>query len=116
VTPEEVVRAELDAWSRLDADEIMSHFTNDAVWDNVPIGASSGHEELRKAVEGWLSHITSFDAEILNLSVTGQVVLTERVDHVVMDGRPVDARVMGAFETTGDKISAWRDYFDMGGH
>jgi len=24
-----------------------------------------------------------------------------------------DAHVMGAFEIAGDKITAWRDYFDM---
>jgi limonene-1,2-epoxide hydrolase len=116
LTPEEIVRAELDAWGRINAEEIMSHFTIDALWENVPIGAVSGHEDLQKAVGGWVSHITSFDAEILNLAVAGNVVLTERVDHVVMDGRVVNAWVMGAFETEGDKIVAWRDYFDMGGH
>jgi limonene-1,2-epoxide hydrolase len=42
-------------------------------------------------------------------------VLTERVDHVDFDGKRVDARVMGVFETVGDKIVAWRDYFDLGG-
>jgi len=38
LTAEEVVRGELDAWSRLDVDEIVSFFAPDAVWDNVPIG------------------------------------------------------------------------------
>jgi hypothetical protein len=35
LTPEEVVRAELGAWDRLDLDAAMSFFTPDAVWDNV---------------------------------------------------------------------------------
>jgi limonene-1,2-epoxide hydrolase len=39
--------------------------------------------------------------------------LTERVDHFVYDGKTIDARVMGAFEVSGDKITAWRDYFDV---
>jgi limonene-1,2-epoxide hydrolase len=51
---------------------------------------------------------------VLNLAVTGNVVLTERVDHFVYDGKAIDARVMGAFEITDDKITAWRDYFDAG--
>jgi len=38
MTPEEVVRAELDAWSRLDVDEIMNYIAENGVWDNVPIG------------------------------------------------------------------------------
>jgi limonene-1,2-epoxide hydrolase len=113
MSPEEVVRAELGAWSRLNVDEIVSYFAVDAIWDNVPLGAVSGHEEIRKAVNGYVGRTAQGDIEILNLAVTGNVVLTERVDHFVYDGRPVDARVMGAFEVNGDKITAWRDYFDV---
>jgi limonene-1,2-epoxide hydrolase len=118
VTPEEVVRAELDAWSRLDVDEIMSHFSHDAVWDNIPFGPVTGHDRVRRAVEGYVGRTSSQDIEILNLAVSGNVVLTERVDHLQFDGQRLDSRVMGAFEVSGDKITAWRDYFDMsrGGH
>ena len=111
--PEEVVRAELGAWSRLNIDEIVSHFAADAVWDNVPLGAVSGHHEIRKAVQGYVDRTTQGDIEILNLAVAGNVVLTERVDHFVYDGKQIQARVMGAFEVNGDKITAWRDYFDV---
>lgn len=82
MTPEEVVRAELDAWSRLDVDEIMSYFTADAVWDNVPFGPVSSSSAIRKAVEGFVSRTTSQQIEILNLAVAGNVVLTERLDHL----------------------------------
>lgn len=115
MTPEEVVRAELNAWGRLDLEAIMSYFATNAVWDNVPIGAAIGSEEIRSACEGWLAAITTFDSKVLNLASAGDVVLTERIDHVTLDGRLVQARVMGAFEVSGDRISAWRDYFDMGG-
>ena len=111
--PEEVVRAELGAWSRLNVDEIVSYFAADAVWDNVPLGAVSGHDEIRKAVQGYVDRTTKGDIEILNLAVAGNVVLTERVDHFVYDGQQIHARVMGAFEVNGDKIMAWRDYFDV---
>ena len=113
MTPEDVVRAELAAWDRLDVDGIMSFFMSDAVWDNVPIGPASGHDEIRKAVDEYVGRMTSANLEIVNLAVAGNVVLTERVDHFLFDGRTVDTRVMGAFEIAGDKIAAWRDYFDM---
>jgi limonene-1,2-epoxide hydrolase len=113
VSPEQVVRAELSAWGRLDLDEIVSYFAADAVWDNVPIGAVSGHDEIRRAVKGYLDRTTYGDIEVLNLAVTGNVVLTERVDHFVYDGGEIHARLMGAFEVDGDKIKAWRDYFDL---
>jgi limonene-1,2-epoxide hydrolase len=51
--------------------------------------------------------------EILNLAVAGNVVLTERVDHFLLDGRKINVRLMGIFEIAGDKSTAWRDYFDM---
>ena len=57
MSPEEVVRAELNAWSGLDVDEIVSYFAADAVWDNVPLGAVSGHEEIRKAVDEKLEEL-----------------------------------------------------------
>ena len=116
MTPEEIVRAELAAWGRLNIEEIMGYFTSDAVWDNVPLGPASGDNQIRKLSEEFLARTRSFDAEILNLATAGNVVLTERVDHLDFDGRNVDARVMGAFEIEGDKIVAWRDYFDMSGH
>jgi limonene-1,2-epoxide hydrolase len=113
VGPEEVVRAELSAWSRLDVDEIVSYFAGDAVWDNVPLGAVSGHDEIRRAVKGYVDRTTFGEIEILNLAVAGNVVLTERVDHFVYDGKKIHARVMGAFEVNGHKITTWRDYFDV---
>lgn len=113
MTPEEVVRAELAAWHRLDVDEIVSHFADDAVWDNVPIGAVHGCEAIRRAVEGYVRRTSSGSIEVINLAVSGNVVLTERVDHFVYDGRSVNARVMGAFEVVDGKIAAWRDYFDV---
>ena len=113
MTPEEVVRAELAAWHRLDVDAILSYFAPDAVWENVPIRAVSGRDEVRRETERWLGQTASFDAEILNVAVAGNVVLTERVDHTEFQGEQFHARVMGAFEIRGDQITAWRDYFDM---
>ena len=113
MTPEDVVREELRAWERLDIDEIVSYFAPDAVWENVPVGAVSGHDEIRKEAERWLGPMTSCRVEILNLAVAGNVVLVERVDHATYQDQLFDARVMGAIEVDGDKVKAWRDYFDM---
>jgi hypothetical protein len=33
MTPEEVVRAELDAWHNLDIEAIMGYLTDDIVWE-----------------------------------------------------------------------------------
>jgi limonene-1,2-epoxide hydrolase len=116
MTPEAVVRAELEAWHNLDIEAIMGHLTDDIVWENVPIGADTGHDEVRRAFEASLGRMTSFQGEIINLAVAGDVVLTERIDHINLGGRTLHLRIMGAHEVSGDKIRCWRDYFDMGGH
>lgn len=112
MSPEDVVRAQFGAWGRRDADQIVSHFTADAVWENVPLGVVNGHAEIRRLVEEYLSHMTRFDCEMVSLATAGNIVLTERVDRFTFDGKAIDARCMGAFEINDDKISAWRDYFD----
>ena len=112
MTPEEVVRAEMAAWASLDVDQIMAYFAEDATWlPAFSLPTYSGIKEIREAVKGFLSAMTKCDIEIVNLAVAGNVVLTERVDRLALEGRPVDAPGMGAFEVSGDKITAWRDYF-----
>lgn len=61
--------------------------------------------------------MTGFDAEFVHLAVTGNVVLTERVDRIGLpNGKTLASPEMGTFEVTGDKITAWRDYFYTGAH
>jgi limonene-1,2-epoxide hydrolase len=110
---EDVVRAELDAWSTLDVDGIMAHFAPEAVWDDPSHGPISGRDNIRRAVAGFVSRMTDADMEIVHLLAADNIVMTERVDRFTFDGRQVAAAIMGVFEVNGDKITAWRDYFDM---
>ena len=117
MSAEEVVRAELHAWSTLDVDQIMAYFTQDATWKpSLVHPTSSGFEEIRRAVEGILKDMTWGDIEILHLAVVGNVVLTELVHRFIMNGKRLDAPGMGTFEVAGDKITAWRNYFCPGAH
>ena len=112
MTPEEVVRTQLAAFSSLDVDQIMMHFADDASFlPGFSFPTYSGLSEIREAMEGFVTVMTKCDIEIVNLAVAGNVVLTERVDRLIIDGTPVDAPGMGAFEVSGDRITAWRDYF-----
>ena len=40
-------------------------------------------------------------------------MLTERVDVFTLAGKSFELPVMGTFEISDGKISAWRDYFDL---
>ena len=50
---------------------------------------------------------------VINIAASGPVVMTERVDVFKLPGKLFELQVMGTFEVSGGKISAWRDYFDM---
>jgi limonene-1,2-epoxide hydrolase len=112
MNPEAIVRAEMAAWDRLDVDEAVTYFAEDAVYD---IGPSyprlSGRDAIHKTIEAYFSRATHCDLKILHLAVDGDVVLMERFDHWIVNGKAIDTPVMGAYEVKDQKITAWREYF-----
>jgi limonene-1,2-epoxide hydrolase len=110
---EQVVREFCDAWSQGDLDRIMGYFADDAVYHNIPMDPVVGTEAIRAFIEGFTAMVDRIEFEILHLAVDGNVVLTERVDTFVRPAGSVGLPVMGTFELDGDRITAWRDYFDM---
>jgi limonene-1,2-epoxide hydrolase len=111
VSPEEVVRAQLNAWATLDAEKILSYFSDEAVLVD-PRGTYRGLGEIRETVAGYVKRMDHADIEVLNVAVNDSLVMVERVDRFIYDDKNVSAKCMGAFEVVGDKIIAWRDYFD----
>ena len=96
-----------------DVEAIMSFFSEDAVYHNMPGEPAIGIEAVRALIESYVPTAASIDWEILAIAETGSMVLTERVDRFVFGETPVAVPVMGAFEIRDGKISAWRDYFDL---
>jgi uncharacterized protein (TIGR02246 family) len=48
VNCEKVVGDLFAAWTRLNLDEVMSQFAEDAVWDNVPMSPAKGKQAIRE--------------------------------------------------------------------
>jgi limonene-1,2-epoxide hydrolase len=109
---EDVVRGLMDAVSRLDPDELCSRFTPDAVFVNGASFTLRGESELRRFFEELQRRVQRCEFEVVNLAVSGDAVLTERIDRVVVDGRAIELPVMGVFEVLYGRVAAWRDYFD----
>ena len=114
---EKVVSDLFAAWSRLDLEDIMSHFAEDAVWDNVPMQPAKGKSAIREMTNGFLRDASSFKAEILKSVHEGNFVFNSRVDTLTMkNGKKVEVPVAGMFEIdSAGKIKVWRDYFDLKG-
>jgi limonene-1,2-epoxide hydrolase len=113
-TGEQVVRDFCAAWSRRDLDELLGYFTADAVYHNMPGPALTGADAIRAGIARFLGGWSSAEFALLHVAASGHVVFTERIDRIrATNGKSVDLPVAGVFEVAGERIAAWRDYFDL---
>ncbi|MCQ4152403.1 nuclear transport factor 2 family protein [Rhodococcus qingshengii] len=105
-----------DCWDAVDIDRMMSFFTPDAVYIDVPLPQrDSGVEAIRAHISATLEAL-SLRIETVNISSRDNVVLTERMDYISSrgsDGPSVELPLMGVMEMKNGKIAVWRDYFDL---
>jgi len=116
-TNTEIIDAFAASWKDRDVDRILSFFSEDAVYTNIPIDPpNEGIEAIRKAVEGFVGMADAIEFVVHNSAENPEtgVVMNERTDRFKMGDKWVEAKVMGVFELQGGRIRAWRDYFDLG--
>ena len=112
MTNTEIVLAYINAWNTMDWDAAADLMADDVVWHNIPMAKIEGKAAVDEAVRGMQP--LGVDWEVVSIAENGNKVLTERVDRFDMPGdKKIDLPVMGTFEITNGKISAWRDYFDL---
>ena len=115
--PIEVVRRFCAAWSEnVGAAELAAFFTDDAVYHNIPLAPVAGREAIANTIASFIRPgapgIESIEFRVVNIAANGPVVMTERVDVFTLPDRSFELPVMGTFEVSDGKISAWRDYFN----
>jgi limonene-1,2-epoxide hydrolase len=115
--PETTVRRFLDAWDEPDTGRLVERLcafvTEDAALCQMPFAEVTGHAGLRRICEESMASMSDFRVDLIDVSVVGRKVFTERVDRFVQHGRRVAVPVLGVFELSTDgRIEAWRDYFD----
>lgn len=114
MTPRETVEMFIDAWNRMAWGRVTEMVTQDCVYHNIPMQPVTGPDGVRGVIES-MGEIKGVDWKITNIAENGNVVLTERVDcFAFASGQLLEIAVMGTFEVEDGKISAWRDYFDLG--
>lgn len=95
---------------------INEYFTPDCVYENVGLSLTTGPAESIGFLDAFGQQLgfASLTVEMRCIVADGDLVLTERVDNLFDgSGRRIAAlRVSGTFEIKGNRISAWRDYFD----
>ena len=111
---EKVVNDFCQAWKRLDLEELMGFFTEDALYHNVPMTPAKGKQGIRDAINSFLRKSKSIEFQILNTVSNGSLVMNERIDKFQLgNGKQVALPVAGVFEIKEGKIARWTDYFDL---
>jgi limonene-1,2-epoxide hydrolase len=107
------IRRFIDACVRADPEEFAGYFTNDAVWWNSPWRPIHGRDAIRETLRRATERMTALPWEIRHIAASGDVVLTERVDHFRIGDTRISMPCMGIFELRDGRITAWRDYWDL---
>ena len=111
---EQVVRDFCAAASTRDPTVLRTFFTDDVVYHNIPMAAAEGIEATMAVIDIFVGMCETMEFEIHHLASDGSTVLTERTDTFTIKGKTASLPVMGAFHVSDGKLTAWRDYFDMG--
>ena len=109
---DEIVTEFCAAWGRGDVTAIVDSFTDDAVYHNIPMEPVAGKEAIGAFIAGFLGSGT-ITFETHHQVSSGDVVMNERTDTIVMGDNTIALPVMGTFVVRDGKIAEWRDYFDM---
>jgi limonene-1,2-epoxide hydrolase len=111
---DELVTEFCKLWDSPDPEELAGYFTDDAVYHNIPMDPVQGREAIKEFIAGFLGAFDGIDFNVHRQVSDGALVMNERTDVMRRkDGGQIALPVMGVFEVQGDRIAAWRDYFDM---
>ena len=119
ITQEQAVRDFFLEWEceSLDAsriERILNRMNQDVrwhvnAWDRPLVGQNAVREELQRVAP----HYRDYRSEILAIASVNQTVFTQRLDSMVVGGKPLTQHITGVYEVDTDgKISVQRDYFD----
>ena len=112
-TNDSIVSRFCNAFKKMDADELIAYFAEDAVYHNIPMPERRGRAEIYAAFKGLRGRFKGLEFETLHQVAVGNLVMNERIDHIVYEDRRLALPIMGVFELEGGLIRAWRDYFDL---
>lgn len=113
-SPADVVRQFCAAVGAGDFDRCRTLLDDAVVYHNIPMDPIEGLPATMEAVQGMVGAFSPIEFRIRAIAAEGGTVLTERVDNLTAGGTTVSLPVMGAFEVRDGRITAWRDYFDLG--
>ncbi len=111
---EKTVTELFNAWKRLDFVGATGLLTDSFIFQADPsVKPIEGRDAVGKEWQSYLKFMASYDFKISQMLSSNNVVMVERVEWIgTRKGKTIELPIVGVFELTGGKISAWRDYWD----
>lgn len=105
-------------WSNLNARELAAFFTENAVYQNMPIpGVISGRDAIEQNLAGQMAVLQYTTLNIKQIVAHRNTVIATRVDsfRFVNADHDVNLPIVGVFELARDfrHFTSWADYFDL---
>ena len=98
-----LIRNFLEACVRADPNEFAGYFAEDAVWWNSPWAAIEGRDAIRETLRRGAEKMTALPWEILHIVAAADVVMTERIDHFLFEGRRIRVRAWAFLSCAKEK-------------
>ena len=111
-----LIRSFCAAWVHLDPDLLAAYFSDDAVYQNIPIpNVFVGKTAIRDELAIQINSIEYTTLDIVHQVSLGGRVMNERIDTFRFVGGDHDVHlpIMGSFTVDNNKITSWYDYFDL---
>ena len=96
---EQIIVNFIRAWSRLDASELSSYFTDNGTYHNMPTEPVDGRENIEAFIKSFIASWKETQWDVLNMVSKGNIVIAERIDRTKMvNNKSVDLPATGVFE------------------
>jgi limonene-1,2-epoxide hydrolase len=105
----------LASWDGRDIEYIMSFFSDDSVYHNVPVQPLKGLAPIRAIFEAFLREFRTASLDVVAAVAEPGMVIAERIDRFqTISGKDVVLPVTGVFVVDDQKkIIRFSDYFDL---
>jgi limonene-1,2-epoxide hydrolase len=112
MSPKETIQKLMSAFEALDFAALYMLVDDDVVYQNMPQEPLYGKAALEKLFSGF-GNVSQIRFELRNIVSDGNTVLSEHLDHLVINGQTCVVPMMSSFTFRDGKIVQWREYYDM---
>jgi limonene-1,2-epoxide hydrolase len=113
MTPAETVAAFIKAATQRDYDTALGLLADDVEYQNMPLPAVHGGAAVKETLEMLLASAESSEWVVHREVANDHLVMNERTDRFLVNGKWIELPVAGVFEVQDGRIVLWRDYFDL---